>query len=256
MNQIIFSQIAGIFISAAAAFLGTLMLPKKMSLSADPLSHLALPGVALALILGINIYLGALPFMILGIILIWFFERKTKLSFEALIAVVFSTSLALAFLLLPLEEAEIVLFGDILNINFYETIIASIISLIIIFITQKIYNKLTLINISEEISASLKINVSKYNLIYLILIGITIVLSIKMVGGLLTAALVAIPASASKNLANNLKQFKVFSIIFAVLGTILGIYFSQKFSLPAGPLIIIINALIFLFSIIKTNNKK
>jgi zinc transport system permease protein len=77
-----------------------------------------------------------------------------------------------------------------------------------------------------------------------------------MVGGLLTAALVAIPASASKNLANNLKQFKVFSIIFAVLGTILGIYFSQKFSLPAGPLIIIINALIFLFSIIKTNNKK
>jgi ABC-type Mn2+/Zn2+ transport system permease subunit len=256
MNEVlILSEIAGIFISASAAFLGTLMLPKKMTLSADPLSHLALPGVALALIWGLNIYLGAIPFIILGIILIWFFERKTGISFEALIAIVFSTSLAVAFLFLPLEKAEVFLFGDILDINIYEAIIAVILSIIIIFIAQKIYKKLTLINISEEIAASLKMNISKYNLVYLILVGATIILGVKIVGGLLAAALVAIPASASKNLAANLKQFKILAIIFAVFGTSLGIYLAQKFLLPAGPLIIIINALIFLISMIKINNK-
>lgn len=249
-EQLIFSGISAVFISAAASLLGTLMLPKKMSLSADPLSHLALPGVALALILGINIYLGILPFVIFGIILIWFLEVKTGLSLENLIAIVFSTSLAIAFLFLPLEKAEEFLFGDILNINFYEMIIAAILSLILIFATLKIYQKITLINISEEIAYAQKINVSQYNLIYLILVGIGVILGVKMVGGFLTAALVAIPAATSKNIAHNLNQFKILAIIFGIVSAILGIYLSKILFLEPGPLIIIINAVLFLISII------
>ncbi len=249
-EQLIFSGITAVFISISTSLLGTLMLPKKMVLSADPLSHLALPGVALALILGVDIYLGALPFIILGIILIWFLEVKTKLSLENLIAIVFSTSLAVAFLFLPLEKAEVFLFGDILNINFYEMIIAIILSLILVFATLKIYQKITLINISEEIAYAQKINVSRYNLIYLVLVGIDVILGVKMVGGLLTAALVAIPAAASKNIAANLNQFKIFAITFGVVSAILGIYLSKILFLEAGPLIIIINAILFLISII------
>jgi ABC-type Mn2+/Zn2+ transport system permease subunit len=251
MDQIYLSLITGIFIGGAAAFLGTLMLPKKMTLSADPLSHLALPGVALALLYNKSIWLGAFPFVFVGIFLIWFFERKTTLSFEALTAVIFSTSVASAFLFLPIEQAEEALIGDILKINFNEMIFAVILSLIIIFITEKIYKKTTLINISEELAISQKINVSKYNLIYLILVGIIVVLGVKMVGGLLTAALVAIPAATSKNISKNLIQFKIISIIFGVLSSILGIYLSKILSLPAGPLIIIVSALIFLISVFK-----
>jgi ABC-type Mn2+/Zn2+ transport system permease subunit len=251
MDQIYLSLITGIFIGGAAAFLGTLMLPKKMTLSADPLSHLALPGVALALLYNKSIWFGAFPFVFVGIFLIWFFGRKTTLSFEALTAVIFSTSIALAFLFLPIEKAEEALIGDILKINFNEMIFAVILSLIIIFITEKIYKKTTLINISEELAISQKINVSKYNLIYLILVGIIVVLGVKMVGGLLTAALVAIPAATSKNISKNLIQFKIISIVFGVLSSILGIYLSKILSLPAGPLIIIVSALIFLVSVFK-----
>mgnify|MGYP001119862270 CR=1 FL=1 len=251
MDQIYLSLITGIFIGGAAAFLGTLMLPKKMTLSADPLSHLALPGVALALLYNKSIWVGAFPFVFVGIFLIWFFERKTNLSFEVLTAVIFSTSIALAFLFLPIEEAEEALIGDILKINFNEMIFAVILSLIIIFIAEKIYKKTTLINISEELALSQKINIPKYNLIYLILVGIIVVLGVKMVGGLLTAALVAIPAATSRNISKNLIQFKIISIIFGVLNSILGIYLSKILSLPAGPLIIIMSALIFLISVFK-----
>jgi len=249
MDQIYLSLITGIFIGGAAAFLGTLMLPKKMILSADPLSHLALPGVVLALIYDKNIWFGAFLFVFLGIFLIWFLERKINLSFEASTAVIFSTSIALAFLLLPIEKAEEALIGDILQINFNEMVFAIILSLIIIFIAEKIYKKITLINISEELAISQKINVSKYNLIYLILVGATVVLGVKMVGGLLTAALVAIPATTSRNFSRNLIQFKIISIIVGILSSILGIYLSNILFLPAGPLIIIVSALIFLISV-------
>ena len=76
MDQIYLSLITGIFIGGAAAFLGTLMLPKKMTLSADPLSHLALPGVALALLYNKSIWLGAFPFVFVGIFLMWFLKEK------------------------------------------------------------------------------------------------------------------------------------------------------------------------------------
>ena len=71
IDQLTLTVISGIFISGAAAYLGTLMLSKKMSVVAGPLAHLALPGVALAIIYGFSLSLGAFPFVILGAILIW-----------------------------------------------------------------------------------------------------------------------------------------------------------------------------------------
>ena len=113
MEQFLLSLIAGIFIGGVAGYLGTLMLSKKMALVAGPLGHLTLPGIALALLYGFDVSLGAFPFVILGIILIWLFEMRTKISMEALTAVVFSSGVAIAFLLLPIGQAEAALVGDI-----------------------------------------------------------------------------------------------------------------------------------------------
>ena len=77
-NQFLLSLIAGIFIGGAAGYLGSLMLSKRMALVAGPLGHLTLPGIALALLYNFNVSLGAFPFVILGIILIWLFEIRTK----------------------------------------------------------------------------------------------------------------------------------------------------------------------------------
>lgn len=249
MNQLILSLIAGTFIGGLSAFIGTLMLPKKMSLSADPLSHLALPGVALAMIYGISVWLGAFPFVIFGVILIWFLNQRTRLSFESLIAIVFSLSLAIAFLFLPIEQAEEALIGDILNISFAETIIAVISSLILGILIQKIYKKTTLINISEELAIAQKINVSKFNLIYLILVGLVVILGVKLAGGLLVAALVAIPPASVRNFSFNLAKFKTISILIGGFCSFWGIYLAYKFSLPASPIIIILSSFIFLASL-------
>jgi len=249
MNQFLLSLLSGIFIGGAAGFLGSLMLPRRMSLAAGPLGHLALPGIALALIYGFDISLGAFPFVILGIFLIWLFEIKTKLPTEALTAVVFATGVAIAFFFLPIEQAEAALVGDISSVHFDDAIFAIAICIATFLVVEIIYPKMTLINISEDIAKSQKINVGKYNLVYLLLIALIVALGVKVVGGLLTAAIVAIPAVTSRNLAKNLAQYKFLALSFGILSSAVGIFLSQLTSLPAGPLIIVSSASLFLISI-------
>jgi len=250
MSQFLLSLFSGIFIGGAAGFLGSLMLPKRMALAAGPLGHLALPGIALALIYGFDISLGAFPFVILGIILIWLFERRTKLPTEALTAVVFATGVAIAFFFLPIEQAEAALVGDISNIQLNDAVFSIILCIIIFFVVKEIYSKMTLINISEDLAKSQKINVEKYNLVYLLLIALIVALGVKVVGGLLTAAIVAIPAVTSRNLAKTIVQYKFLALSFGILSSAFGIFLSQLTSLPAGPLIIVSSAFLFLISII------
>ena len=248
--QFFLSLICGIFIGGVAGFLGTLMLSKRMALVAGPLGHLTLPGVALALIYGFDVSLGAFPFVILGIILIWLFEIKTKLPMEALTAIVFALGVATAFLFLPIEKAERALVGDITKVSLDEVIITVILCLLIFFLVKKIYPKMVLINISEDLAKAEGIDVKKYNFLYLFCIAIIVALGVKMVGGLLTAALVAIPAASSRNLSKNLFQYTLLATIFGIISSVLGVLLFKITSLPAGPLIIITSSLIFLISTI------
>ena len=244
----LFSLITGILITSVAAYLGTLMLSKRMSLVAGPLGHLTLPGIALALIYGFDVTLGAFPFVILGIILIWILEIRTKLPLEALTAVVFAAGVATAFLFLPIEKAEAALVGDISRVGFNDVLITLFLSIFVFLILKKYYSKFILINISEDLAKVEGINVKRYNFLYLVLIGVVVALGVKIVGGLLTAAIVAIPAAASRNLSKNLFQYVFFSILFGVLSCIIGIFIAEVYGLPAGVLIILVNTTIFLLT--------
>jgi ABC-type Mn2+/Zn2+ transport system permease subunit len=117
-------------------------------------------------------------------------------------------------------------------------------------VVKKIYSKIVLINISEELAKSEKIDIRKYNLIYLGSIAIIVALGVKMVGGLLTAALVAIPASAARNLSRNLAQYAFGAMIIGALSSFLGILLFRMTGFPAGPLIILVGTFVFLISMV------
>jgi len=249
-----FCLIVGTIIGLVTGYLGSLMFSKRMSLVAGPLGHLALPGIALALLYNFDVSLGAFIFIILGIILIWLIELRTKLPLEALVAIVFSFGVALAFLFLPLEKAEAALIGDISKIGRIDGWIAIFLAFISFFLILKIFPKLVLINISEDLAKVEQINLKIYNLLYLFTIAIMVGLGVKLVGGLLTAALVAIPSSSARNLAKNLFQYQFFSGFFGFISCLFGILLSYSIQIPAGLLIILISTLIFFFSVILKNN--
>jgi len=247
-SQLIFSLITGVLIGGAAGYLGSLMLSKRMALVAGPLGHLTLPGIALALIYNFDVSLGAFPFVVLGIVLIWLFEMKTKLPMEALTAVVFASGVAIAFLFLPIDQAEVALVGDISAVGPWNTAFTALISLILFFVTRSIYSDLVLINVSEDLAGSNNVSVKKLNIIYLLLIAVIVSLGVKMVGGLLTAALVAIPAAAARNLSRNLTQYAFGSMVLGAVSTCVGIVLFKFTGFPAGPLSVLVSTAIFLIS--------
>ena len=254
INQFYLSLISGIAIGGAAAYLGALMLEKRMALVAGPLGHLAFPGVALALMYGFDISLGAFPFIILGIILIWFLEIKTKLPVEALTAIIFAGGVSLALLFLPMHEAETALIGNISSIGFKSTLITVFLSVIVFLIIQKIFSKMILINISEDLARVEGINVEKYNLIYLLAVALIVALGVKLVGVLLTVALIAIPAATARNLAKSMKSYFLLALFIGILAPIIGLFIFKFSSLPAGILIILTSSILFLISIFFKKN--
>lgn len=249
-SQLIFSLIGGAMISGVAAYLGTLMLSKKMSVVAGPLAHLAFPGVAIAIVFGFNLSLGVFPFVLIGAVLIWFLERKTKLPMENLSALVFATGVGISLLFLPIGEAEEALVGNIMQISLLETSFIVLLGMVVFVVVRKLYRGLMLININEDLVEVEKKNIAGYNLGYLLSIATVVSLGVYLVGGLITAALIAIPAGAAKNISANLRQYKFWAVIFGIGGAMAGIMLAFFLSLPAGPMIIVSGAIIFIVSLI------
>jgi len=238
--------LAAIFIGAVSGYLGSLMLTKRMALVGDALGHVALPGMGLALLLGLDVSLGAFIFLFLGIMLIWFFELKTNLPTETLVGVIFVLSLALGFLITPQPELLEALFGDISKINLMEGLAAIILSAIVLVAVSRIYSRVVLASISEDLAIANKINIKKYNLIYLLAIAVIVALGVKVVGSLLVGALVIVPAATSKIVSANMRQYTFLSAGLGALSCVLGILLFNISGIAAGPLIILISVLFFL----------
>lgn len=249
MTSFLLSLVSGVFIGGAAGYLGSLMLSRRMVLVAGPLGHLTLPGIALALLWGFDVSVGAFPFVILGVILIWVLEMRTKLPMEALTALVFASGVAIAFLFLPIDQAETALIGDISMAGFRDTVLTVVACLVIVFAVKWAYPKLVLANISEELAAAERIDTRRYNLLYLLLIAVIVALGVKMVGGLLTAALVAIPPSAARNVGKNLRQYTLGATAIGTVSAAVGIVLFHLTGFPAGPLVILVSATIFLLTL-------
>jgi len=247
--QFLYSLIVSIFIGGVAGYLGSLMVTKRMALVGDALGHAALPGIALALIYGFNPSWGAIPALLLGILLIWFFEIHTKLPMEALTGIVFTASVAIAFLFLPESEVSTALIGDISKISLSDAVFSVILSLTVFFILKKNFSKMILASLSEDLARVEHVDTKKYNFIFLLCIAIIVALGIKVTGSLLMGALVITPAAAARNIASNLFQYSFGALIIGAISCVSGVLLFKAFSLPAGPFVILAASSMFLISL-------
>ncbi|MCD6500948.1 metal ABC transporter permease [bacterium] len=247
--QFLYSLIVAVFIGGVAGYLGSLMITKRMALVGDALGHVALPGVALALIYGFNPSWGALLVLAVGIFLIWLFEIRTKLPMEALTGIVFTASVAIAFLFLPESKVSTALIGDISQINFWDTLVSIVLCIITFLVLKKIFSKMILANLNENLAQVEGINTKKYNFIYLVCIAVIVALGIKVTGSLLMGALVITPAAAARNISRNLSQYSYGALIIGIISCILGVLLFKIIGLPAGPLVILTASIIFLISL-------
>ena len=238
----------GCLVGAASGYLGSFMVVKRMSLVGDALSHVALPGMAIAMMLSISPMLGAFTALTIAIVGIWYLAEHSEIYPEALVGVFFTASLAIGLLITPEPELFEALFGNIETITIIDGAAILIATALIFVLTRVISKKLLLGIVSEDLAKAGSVNTSKINLIYLFLVGLVVALGVKFVGTLLTGALVIIPAVTAKNIAKSIKVYELVSIAFGVASVALGIIVSRLVLISPGPAIVLVSIFLFLCS--------
>lgn len=241
--------IVGALVGLVSGYLGSLMVLRRMSLVGDALSHVALPGLALGLLLHFNPFLGAFAALILAIVLIWLIENKSRLPTETLVGIFFTLSLALGLILTPEPELLEALFGDISKTTATDAMLTGALSVVAIWVGQHIYQKLILGTISDDLAKSIGVNTKKNDFIFLVLVALIVALGIKVVGTLLMGALVIIPAAAAKSFAHNLRSYSGWSAFFGLLSAVAGIIISIFSDLAPGPMVVLASSTIFFTSL-------
>ena len=252
LDTLIFSLAVAVAVGISAGYLGSIMVLEKMALVGDALSHVALPGLALGTLLGFNPLVGGFVFLFVSVVVIWYLGRVTRLSFETLVGATFTLALAIGILLFGdnLDSLEEALFGDITVVGLTEAVVAVLLSVAVIFLTKFIYRKMVLGLISEELATSKGISVARTNLLYLLLVSITVAVGIQITGTLLVGFLVVTPAAAAKIISTNLSRYFTLSAIFGLISAVTGILMASYFNVFPGPLVVIAGIIIFVVAIV------
>lgn len=245
----LFSFVTLLVVAAASGFVGAFALMRRMALASDAVSHIALPGLGIALLLKIHPLVGAAAALVVGVLLVWFAERRTSIATETVIGVVFSASLAIGALLTPEEELLEVLFGGFRTLSTLEAFIGLGIALLVIGAVFFLKDRFTLALVSPDIARTVGLNVARLDLVFLFIFAAAVLLGLEFLGVLLTGALIIVPAAAAKNIASDLSSDFMFAMCIAMGSVAVGIVLASAFGVVASPVIISVAAAAFIVSV-------
>lgn len=249
MSLSLIQLFVAVLIGIGAGYLGSYMVLRRMSLVGDALSHVALPGIAAALLLQINPFIGAFAVLFFAIVLISLLEKGTVLPSETLVGIFFTLSLALGLILTPEPELLEALFGNITKVTTFDAIATAGLLVFLFFIMHKISRGVILGVISKDLTKAMKIPVDKINFIFLLLVSIIVALGLKVAGTLLMGSLVIIPAAAARNISLNLSRYTLFAVLFGGLSALIGLPLANFLHFSPGPIIVLSSGLIFLVTL-------
>ncbi len=237
--------------AVAAGLVGSFALSKRMLLASDVLSHLALPGLGLALLVHVNPLVGGAASLLLGTLLVWHLEQRTGLAADVTIGVVFATGLALGALVTPREDLLEALFGKFEPLSLTSFLLGAAAVIAIVLFLFRFRDALVLSLLSPELASSVGVSLSRLELYFLLIFSLTILVGLQFMGALLASALVILPAAIGRRFANSLWRFLLASSAASVLAVLVGYFLSRHLfpSIGLGPTIVIVAALLFVASL-------
>lgn len=237
--------------AVAAGLVGCFAVMRRMALAADALSHVALPGIRIALALQIHPLVGAVAMLFFGALLVWALEERTRAATETVIGVVFSAALAVGSLMTSGEELIDALFGGPGVLSATEVVfgVVAAIAIVVFIVTHR--NSLIVTLVSPDVARTAGINVRRLNLLYLQMFALTIALGLRYLGVLLMGALIIIPAATAKRVARNLNGMLYVAVFVAVVATVVGTWMAEWLHRETGPLIVTVAASAFVVSLVR-----
>ncbi len=252
--------IGSVAIAAVSGPFGAVLVWRKMSYFGSAIAHSALLGVAIALLIEINMTLALLVFCMLTAVLLLLLERQTKLANDTLLGILAHSGLAIGLVAVAfIDDVRVdlmaYLVGDVLALTDAQTYWVCALAIIALLVLALIWRSLIALTVSEELAAVEGVAVTRVKFSYVLLLAGLIAIGINIVGVLLVISLLIIPAAVARLYSSTPEQMAIRAAVCGVISAIAGLYGSLFWDIPAGPAIVVAAAGLFVIaSLLSTFN--
>ena len=244
---------AGLIVAVIAPLMGSFLMVRKLSLIADALSHVALTGVAIGLLIGINPLITTIFFTVITAYIIEEIRSNERVSTESILAMILPGGLSLSLILISLANGFntnlfTYLFGSITTVTQRDIWIILMLGICVGSILLIFYRQFMYTSFDEESARTSGMPVHLINHVFMILIALTVSVAMKVVGALLIGALMIIPVITAMQVVKGFTASIAASIIVALMSVLFGLVASYYINLPAGATIVIVSILFFILA--------
>lgn len=238
-----------LLVGIASGSVGPFILLRRMALVGDALSHVALPGIALALLYGADPFYGVVVFLAAAAFLIFWLEVRSRVPPDAIVGLLFTASLAVGILILPNADIIESLFGafPVLSLPFLLVILST--AVVLTLLCFVLARRFLFLIVSPDLAKVQGLG-RKYDLALLLIFAMIVALGIKLVGTLLMGALTIIPAAIAKNVSRSMRSYLIVSALLGGVISVGGIWIADALRVLPGPSIILFGMGLFLLSLV------
>ena len=253
---IVRALIVSVLVGVMCPFLGAFVINREMGFMGDALAHSVLPGMVIAYGAGVSPFLGAIPNAILVALGIGYIVRKTRLSNDTSIGIVFSALFSIGLITLALlggtsVDIEDILLGQVLSTSISDVYVTVSLTGVLLVVMGLLYKPMVFVGFDFEGSTVAGIPSAKLDYLLLVLLSVVVVMSLQVVGIVLVIGMLITPAAAAGMIAKRFPKVIILGIVFGVISAVTGLYISYYFNVPSGPAIALVSTGIFGVSLIK-----
>ncbi len=247
--------VAGIGVAIVAGPLGCFVVWRKMAYFGATLSHSALLGVALGLLVGIDPMLGVAFQCFLVVPALILLERISPLSTDSQLGILAHGTLALGLVIFGFMtwvrvDLTSFLFGDILAVSAGDIAYIYAGGTAILVTLAWLWRPLLAATVNAEIAAAEGLRPERTKMIFMFLVAAVIAIGMKVAGVLLILSFLIIPPAAARAYATTPERMAVGAIVVGVLATVMGLHASSSWDTPSGPSIVVAALVIFMLTLL------
>jgi ABC-type Mn2+/Zn2+ transport system permease subunit len=241
---------AAALIAIVCAVIGAFVVLQELAFIGDALAHASFPGVVIAFMLKLNLELGGAAVGILTALGIGAITRRSKLSQDTAIGVLFAGTFALGVALLSTvknytKDLFGLLLGDVLAIQAGDLAVIATLGAVMLLIVLALYKELVLLTFDPVQAEVIGLPVERLRQLLLVMMAITIVIAIQTVGIVLVVAMLVTPAATATLLVRRFPLVMLVGALQGVIGAVVGLYLSFYLSIASGATIVLVLTAIF-----------
>jgi zinc/manganese transport system permease protein len=240
---------AGAVLGLLGGLMGTFVMKRDLAFAVHGISELSFAGAAFALLIGANIILGSLAGSVLAAVVLGVMGVRAR-DKNSIIGVIMPFGLGLGILFLSLYEGRAankfgLLTGQIVSVGTVQVQVLAVAAVVVMLALVAIWRPLTFASVDPDVAVARGVPVRALALGFMVLLGISVALSIQIVGALLVLALLITPAAAAMRVTSSPRLVVTLSILFAMAATVGGILLALGGRLPISPYVTTLSFLIY-----------